>query len=130
MIMKEKLQTLPLTTLREIAKDKNIKGTSTMKKAELIEALLALPENESGNDRNDRSDKHTVKTGTSDDTVKQEYDPELVDTSSEANGILEVLAEGYGFIRCANYLPGENDVYVSPAQIKRFGLKTGDCYYR
>lgn len=48
MIMKEKLQTLPLTTLREIAKDKNIKGTSTMKKAELIEALLALPENESG----------------------------------------------------------------------------------
>lgn len=126
MIMKEKLQTLPLTTLREIAKDKNIKGTSTMKKAELIEALLALPENESENDRNDRSDKHTVKTGTSDDTVKQEYDPELVDTSSEANGILEVLAEGYGFIRCANYLPGENDVYVSPAQIKRFGLKTGD----
>ena len=126
MIMKEKLQTLPLTTLREIAKDKNIKGTRTMKKAELIEALLALPENESGNDRNDRSDKHTVKTGTSDDTVKQEYDPELVDTSSEANGILEVLAEGYGFIRCANYLPGENDVYVSPAQIKRFGLKTGD----
>ena len=124
--MKEKLQTLPLTTLREIAKDKNIKGTSTMKKAELIEALLALPENESGNDRNDRSDKHTVKTGTSDDTVKQEYDPELVDTSSEANGILEVLTEGYGFIRCANYLPGENDVYVSPAQIKRFGLKTGD----
>lgn len=124
--MKEKLQTLPLTTLREIAKDKNIKGTSTMKKAELIEALLALPENESGNDRNDRSDKHTVKTGTSDDTVKQEYDPELVDTSSEANGILEVLAEGYGFIRCANYLPGENDVYVSPTQIKRFGLKTGD----
>ncbi len=124
--MKEKLQTLPLTTLREIAKDKNIKGTSTMKKAELIEALLALPENESGNVRNDRSDKHTVKTGTSDDTVKQEYDPELVDTSSEANGILEVLAEGYGFIRCANYLPGENDVYVSPAQIKRFGLKTGD----
>ena len=126
MIMKEKLKTLPLTTLREIAKDKNIKGTSTMKKAELIEALLALPENESGNDRNDRSDKHAVKTGTSDDTVKQEYDPELVDTSSEANGILEVLAEGYGFIRCANYLPGENDVYVSPAQIKRFGLKTGD----
>ena len=49
-----------------------------------------------------------------------------MDTSSEANGILEVLAEGYGFIRCANYLPGENDVYVSPAQIKRFGLKTGD----
>ncbi len=126
MTMKEKLQTLPLATLREIAKDKNIKGTSTMKKAELIEALLALPENESGNVKNDRNDKQPVKTNTNEDAVKQEYDPELVDTSSEANGILEVLAEGYGFIRCANYLPGENDVYVSPAQIKRFGLKTGD----
>lgn len=126
MTMKEKLQTLPLATLREIAKDKNIKGTSTMKKAELIEALLALPENESGNVRNDRNDKQPVKTNTNEDAVKQEYDPELVDPSSEANGILEVLAEGYGFIRCANYLPGENDVYVSPAQIKRFGLKTGD----
>ena len=43
-----------------------------------------------------------------------------------ANGILEVLSEGYGFIRCENYLPGENDVYVSPAQIRRFNLKTGD----
>lgn len=126
MTMKEKLQTLPLATLREIAKDKNIKGTSTMKKAELIEALLALPESESGNVRNDRNDKQPVKNNTNEDVVKQEYDPELVDPSSEANGILEVLAEGYGFIRCANYLPGENDVYVSPAQIKRFGLKTGD----
>ena len=43
-----------------------------------------------------------------------------------AEGILEVLAEGYGFIRCENFLPGENDVYVSPAQIRKFGLKTGD----
>lgn len=43
-----------------------------------------------------------------------------------ANGILEVMPEGYGFIRCDNYLPGENDVYVSPAQIRRFGLRTGD----
>ena len=43
-----------------------------------------------------------------------------------ANGILEVMPEGYGFIRCDNYLPGENDVYVSPAQIRKFGLRTGD----
>lgn len=41
-------------------------------------------------------------------------------------GILEVMQEGYGFIRCDNYMPGENDIYVSPAQIHRFGLKTGD----
>ncbi len=43
-----------------------------------------------------------------------------------ASGILEVMPEGYGFIRCDNYLPGENDVYVSPAQIRKFGLRTGD----
>lgn len=43
-----------------------------------------------------------------------------------ANGILEVMPDGYGFIRCENYLPGENDVYVSPSQIRRFNLKTGD----
>lgn len=44
----------------------------------------------------------------------------------EANGILEVLQDGYGFIRCENYLPGENDVYVAPSTIKRYNLRTGD----
>ena len=53
------------------------------------------------------------------------FPPEL-DSGQEANGILEVMPDGYGFIRCANYMPGENDVYVAPSQIRRFGLKTGD----
>lgn len=48
------------------------------------------------------------------------------DSGVEANGILEILAEGYGFIRCENFLPGERDVYVAPSQIRRFNLKTGD----
>ena len=54
--------------------------------------------------------------------------PEIlcVDSGQEANGILEVLPDGYGFIRCENFLPGENDVYVASAQIRRFNLKTGD----
>ena len=51
---------------------------------------------------------------------RQEHDAPLAD------GILEVLSDGYGFIRCENFLPGENDVYVSPSQIRRFNLKTGD----
>ncbi len=55
----------------------------------------------------------------------QEYNPKL-DSGSEANGILEVLGEGYGFIRSANYLPGDRDIYVSPVQIRKFGLKKGD----
>lgn len=49
-----------------------------------------------------------------------------LDSGIQAEGILEVMPDGYGFIRCANYLPGDNDVYVSPSQIRRFGLKTGD----
>jgi transcription termination factor Rho len=48
------------------------------------------------------------------------------DTGVKAHGILEVMADGYGFIRCENYLPGDNDVYVSPSLIRRFNLKTGD----
>lgn len=54
--------------------------------------------------------------------------PEILaaDSGVEANGILEILAEGYGFIRCENFLPGEKDVYVAPSQIRRFNLKTGD----
>lgn len=49
-----------------------------------------------------------------------------LDSGAKADGILEVMPDGYGFIRCENYLPGENDVYVSPSQIRRFNLKTGD----
>ncbi|MDD7740315.1 MAG: transcription termination factor Rho [Fusicatenibacter sp.] len=49
-----------------------------------------------------------------------------LDSGREACGILEVMPDGFGFIRSDNYMPGENDVYVSPSQIRRFGLKTGD----
>lgn len=49
-----------------------------------------------------------------------------LDSGMSVSGILEVLPDGYGFIRSENYLPGENDVYVSPSQIRRFNLKTGD----
>ena len=57
---------------------------------------------------------------------RQDYRSDMKSDEPDANGILEVLAEGYGFIRCENFLPGENDVYVSPTQIRRFNLKTGD----
>ncbi len=49
-----------------------------------------------------------------------------LDSGETREGILEVMSENFGFIRCDNYLPGENDVYVSPAQIRKYGLKTGD----
>ena len=53
-------------------------------------------------------------------------EPADLDSGIEANGILEVMPDGFGFIRCENFLPGENDVYVAPSQIRRFNLKTGD----
>ena len=64
--------------------------------------------------------ENQVASGTQDDTMMS------LDSGITANGILEVMPDGYGFIRCENYLPGEHDVYVSPSQIRKFNLKTGD----
>ena len=110
--MREKYESLPLATLRDLAKAREITGISSMKKAELIERML----------EEDVKDKErSANTGD-----KELHDIDKLDSGITANGILEVLPDGYGFIRCENYLPGENDVYVSPSQIRRFNLKTGD----
>lgn len=53
-------------------------------------------------------------------------DTRELESGEIAEGILEIMLDGFGFIRCENFLPGDNDVYVSPAQIKKFGLRTGD----
>jgi transcription termination factor Rho len=127
--MRKKLETLPLTVLKDIAKDNGLKNISTMKKAELIEAILVATSTEEKVENEEEVKPRTEapqQDSAKDDPLRQDYDPSLVDNGSEANGILEVMPDGYGFIRCANYLPGDNDVYVAPAQIKRFGLKTGD----
>ncbi len=217
--MREKYESLALAQLKELAKFRGIKGTSTMKKSEVVEAMLAederLKKQESATPsfseeqakkeparveaserrpysgdpshrsqtqgrgdrpaqpRGDRpmsasrdngmrenttresnvgsgmSRENTTGTGTSREngTARPEgaaqdsarvsarssqevYDektyPKELDSGEAASGILEVMPDGYGFIRCENYLPGENDVYVAPSQIRRFGLKTGD----
>ena len=196
--MREKYESLALVQLKELAKVRGLKGTSTMKKADLVEAMLAEDERlkkrkklrqrkrnrrlrrakrqrsrrterpvrqernyrqdrydrQDRNDRNYRTDRtertdraertDRSETGTETVGVRSEaytrertfnpnnvaYDesqyPKELDSGIEASGILEVMPDGYGFIRCENYLPGENDVYVAPSQIRRFGLKTGD----
>ncbi|MCR5202633.1 MAG: transcription termination factor Rho [Lachnospiraceae bacterium] len=60
------------------------------------------------------------------DSQKSDAVDMRLDSGETKEGILEVLNEGYGFIRCDNFLPGENDVYVAPAMIRKFGLRTGD----
>lgn len=103
--MREKYESLALSDLKEIAKARGIKGVSTMKKSEVVEAML---------EEDERS------------KISPEKLSDTLDSGETARGILEVMPDGFGFIRCANYLPGENDVYVAPSQIRKFNLKTGD----
>ena len=223
--MREKLQTLPVAVLKEMAKEQGIKGATSLRKAELIEALCSAagtaasetnsvenvqqprrnlhqnrpqgsrttmvrrngeqlrqgrqnqsgdrsyqnrqeqtggqmyqerqpqnveqagdqtyqprqtrqPQNMEQTDEQPYQPRQTRQAQNMDQTSDQPYpnardeenekQPEGVDSGVPASGILEVMPDGFGFIRCENFLPGENDVYVSPTQIRRFGLKTGD----
>ena len=127
--MREKLESLPLATLKEFAKEKGIKGFYTLKKSELIDELCKIAEAEATPAPASKTYTKEVVRNTEnvdDDPYRQDFDPEMAEKGPDANGILEVMPEGYGFIRCEKFLPGANDVYVSPVQIKRFGLKTGD----
>ena len=120
---REKYESLSLATLKELAKARKMKGVSTLKKSDLIDAMLALDEKEEQQEAATEA-KEEVREELKE--KKAETDIEQLDSGNTANGILEVMQDGFGFIRSDNYLPGENDVYVSPAQIRRFGLKTGD----
>lgn len=223
--MREKLQTLPVAVLKEMAKEQGIKGATSLRKAELIEALCSAagvaasetnsvenvqqprrnlhqnrpqgsrttmvkrngeqlrqgrqnqsgdrsyqnrqeqtggqmyqerqpqnveqagdqtyqprqtrqPQNMEQTDEQPYQVRQSRQSQNMDQTSDQPYpnardeenekQPEGVDSGVPASGILEVMPDGFGFIRCENFLPGENDVYVSPTQIRRFGLKTGD----
>ena len=119
-MMKEKYESLPLATLKDLAKARGLKGISTMKKAELIERMLEEDEKVKNNA------KELVKELSANTGDKEVHDIDKLDSGITVRGILEVMQDGYGFIRSANYLPGDNDVYVSPSQIRRFNLKTGD----
>lgn len=100
--MSQELSQKTLTELRETAKVLGIKNISKYKKIELIEEIMNVKRTKVPNSYGD------------------------LDSGNIAQGVLEVLPDGFGFIRCKNYLPGENDVYVSPTQIRRFNLSTGD----
>ena len=116
--MREKYESLPVASLRDIAKARHLKGVSTMKKADIIELMLAEDEKDKAKAVKEEVKNEKSKEGTT--------DIEQLDSGITVSGIIEVMPDGYGFIRSNHYLPGENDVYVSPSQIRRFGLKTGD----
>jgi transcription termination factor Rho len=117
----ENYDSMTLVILREKAKEKGMKNIASLKKSELIEALKEF---DSKSNNNEVSNEEAAPVASKEDNKRSEM--EQLDSGETKEGILEVLPDGYGFIRCDNYLPGENDVYVSPAQIRRFNLKTGD----
>ena len=177
---REQYESLPLAELKGIAKTRGMKGTSTLKKSDLITRMLEKDEEVSRQEqiaqtekfqkerqeryeqrqeqreqrerterterterptryerpeRNERYEQRTYERPSYDRSAapqtqttvqpQQEQSTNL-DSGQVANGILEVLADGYGFIRSDNYLPGENDIYINPALIRRYNLKTGD----
>lgn len=83
-------------------------------------------ENSEASERPVKQDAPAHKAEKQDAAGGQEENEADATEGDSAHGILEVMQDGYGFIRCENYLPGENDVYVAPSLIRRFNLKTGD----
>ena len=129
--MREKYLSLSLGTLKELAKARGMKGISTLKKSELIERMLQEDEKETKIEKEKKVEKEEIlntqpATKPEPRSDRPPMEQSELDSGICVKGILEVLPDGYGFIRSDNYLPGENDVYVSPSQIRRFNLKTGD----
>ena len=149
--MREKYESLSAVVLRDLAKARGLKNISGMKKSDLVDLMVAEDERQ-GREENTKQREQTpqreqaqreqisqreqaqqrparepreTREGKGESTAADETISNL-GSGIMANGILEVMPDGYGFIRCENYLPGENDVYVSPSQIRKFNLKTGD----
>ena len=121
-------ENMTLIELKNIAKEKNIKNISKLKKDELVSMLNDLEKNSHPNKkvlRYDSEDKDQLE----DFNIVEDHSIEYKVTNNEdqiIEGILEVLPDGYGFLRGENYLSSDKDVYISPVQIRRFRLDTGD----
>ncbi len=135
--MREKYESLSATVLKDLAKARGLKNISSMKKSDLVELMLAEDEKQAKEKKSEaaaepraegavKEDASSRENAASKDGTTPEDTLKDLDSGITANGILEVMPDGYGFIRCENYLPGENDIYVSPSQIRKFNLKTGD----
>ncbi|AVK49512.1 MULTISPECIES: transcription termination factor Rho [Clostridium] len=153
---KKEYESMTLTKLKDIAKDLGVKNISKYKKNELIEEILKVPSNfiekngvilreniapknveetrsvmprSNNTESNKESNDSEVKSRTNEigNVEKKENLKEMINESNVANGILEILENNsFGFLRCKNYLTSSEDVYVSPSQIRRFNLRTGD----
>ena len=117
------LEALSLADLRELAKMRGITNVSKLKKNDLIEEILKVTSSV-------QTSKNEDKVENKKEDIIDNYDNNSYSISNEgdeiAEGILELLPDGYGFLRGDNYLSSPKDVYISPVQIRRFKLDTGD----
>lgn len=152
-LLSKDYESMTLTELREVAKELGVKNISKFKKAELIDEIkkvspLAIekdgiilrekitPKTTEENvalvmpAKIEESEIVEAKTEPEVETVsyeqKRERLRELIDESDTARGVLDVIENNFGFLRGDNYLSGPNDIYISPSQIRRFNLRTGD----
>ncbi|MCR5375078.1 MAG: transcription termination factor Rho [Lachnospiraceae bacterium] len=147
--MREKYESLAKTVLADIASHRGI-DVKGMKKADIVEAMLALDEKESSASKSEsvgEEKEQAKRPGRQANTAVRNYDiymtekelkrdmnirsemPEEIkalDSGVMVGGILEITEGGYGFIRSDNFLPGDEDIYVSAGLIKKYRLKTGD----
>ena len=136
------LENLTLLELKKLAKENNIRNISKLNKEELIEVLKSIQNNdfevneddEDFEEENDYIEENESKTSNydidNDESESLEDQTITYQVNNEEDeiieGMLEVLPEGYGFLRGNNYLSSPKDVYISPVQIRRFKLCTGD----
>lgn len=138
---RENYENMTLAELKEIAKDLGIKNISKLKKSELIDNIIEKSPNRIEKDGVILVEKiapkvkaEAVENLQQESQINEENREEkkerlkvMINESGSSKGVLEVQENNnFGFLRCDNYQTGENDIYVSPSQIRRFNLKTGD----
>ena len=116
---------MKITELKEYAKALGVKGFSKLKKQELLEAVLsAAPKAKGASDEKNEKPKPPAEKKITRPPAKTDGGEQ--EENKIMSGVLEVLEDGYGFLRSDNYQSGIDDVYVPQSQIRRFRLKTGD----
>lgn len=114
-----------IAELKQIAKEKGIKNISKLKKSELIETIMRASEKLSAKKSEEQTEDEQFEKAEKVEKTEKNQRKETHE-NNDISGVIQVLEDGFGFIRCENFLTGTDDCYVSPTFIRKFNLKTGD----
>lgn len=114
-----------IAELKQIAKEKGIKNISKLKKSELIETIMRASEKLSAKKSEEQTEDEQFEKAEKVEKTEKKQKKETHE-NNDISGVIQVLEDGFGFIRCENFLTGTDDCYVSPTFIRKFNLKTGD----